>query len=188
MLREYINIDETLKKQLWNPHVQFDKAKDIEKTRGYGFDEYHWYEIFKTKENESDGLYTSFKSEYLLMKFPCTFDFNNYPFDKHQCQLRFYEFRYPYESSIYITDIYYDNYAQYIDNENDTIEIDVPKIPFKVLISIGKDNTYNDTGVIFLTLERNELDLLIGAFYLPTGTFAILSLVSYLISPELVST
>ena len=66
--------------------------------------------------------------------------------------------------------------------------MDVPKITFKILISIGKDDVFNDTGVIFLTLERNELDLLIGAFYIPTGAFAVLSLVSYLISPELVST
>ena len=71
-LREYINVDKTLKKQLWNPYIQFDKAKDMEITKGYGFDEYHWYEHFK-KENQSDNFYTSFKSEYLTMKFPCHF-------------------------------------------------------------------------------------------------------------------
>ena len=183
--REYINVDENLRKQLWNPLVQFDKAKDVEKTKGYGFEEYHWYEHFK-EGNESDVQYTSFKSEYLTMKFSCTFDFNNYPFDKHKCQLRFYEFRYPDEINIDITYIYFED--QYIDDRNDTIIIDVPKIPFRILITIGEDDVYNDTGVIFLSLERNELDLLIGAFYIPTGAFAVLSLVSYLISPELVST
>ena len=42
------------------------------------------------------------------------------------------------------------------------------------------------SGIKF-KLERNSLGLLIGAFYLPTGIFAILSMTSFFINPKVVS-
>ena len=65
--------------------------------------------------------------------------------------------------------------------------MDVPKIPFRILITIGEDDEYIDTGIGSFTLERDELNLLIRAFYIPTGIFATLSIGSYIINPDIVS-
>ena len=39
---------------------------------------------------------------------------------------------------------------------------------------------------VTMILRRHDLDLLTGGFYLPTGIFAILSMISYFIHPEVV--
>ena len=48
------------------------------------------------------------------------------------------------------------------------------------------DELYSYTGMI-LKLERNSLGKLLSGFYYPTTAFAILSLISYLINPDVVS-
>ena len=45
---------------------------------------------------------------------------------------------------------------------------------------------YPGTGIRF-TLERTDLSLLLSTFYIPTGVFAMLSLISFLIDPYVVS-
>ena len=45
---------------------------------------------------------------------------------------------------------------------------------------------YSHTGMI-LKLERNSLGMLASRYYYPTGSFAILSLISFLINPDIVS-
>ena len=40
---------------------------------------------------------------------------------------------------------------------------------------------------MILIFKRNTLSLLIGSYYLPTGVFAILSNISYFVSPDIVS-
>ena len=41
------------------------------------------------------------------------------------------------------------------------------------------------TGVTIF-LKRNTFDLLIGGYYIPTGIFAVLSMISYFIDPDVV--
>ena len=71
---------------------------------------------------------------------------------------------------------------------NDEVTITSMKLPFKVFGLIGKSDRYPHNGVIRLTIERDSLDLLLGPFYIPTGIFAALSVGSYIINPEIVST
>ena len=49
------------------------------------------------------------------------------------------------------------------------------------------DKTHSYTGMCF-TMRRNSYGQLFGGFYFPTLSFAVLSLVSYLIKPDIVST
>ena len=46
---------------------------------------------------------------------------------------------------------------------------------------------HSHTGMV-LKLERNSLGMLASRYYYPTGSFAILSLISFLINPDIVST
>ena len=183
IFRKIIVIDDSLKKELWNPHLQFYKVKDVEKPKGYGFDEYHRYEYRETSWS-GHGFR---KAELITLKIPCRFKFNDYPFDKHQCNLTFFELRYFDKIPIEIKNIHYED-QEIIDRYN-YIVINVPKSPFRILVSIGKHEAkeWSFSGVITINLERDSLDLLLGSFYIPTGIFAALSIGSYIINPEIVS-
>ena len=41
------------------------------------------------------------------------------------------------------------------------------------------------TGITII-LKRNTFDLLVGGYYIPTGIFAILSMISYFIDPDVI--
>ena len=48
------------------------------------------------------------------------------------------------------------------------------------------DDTYSYTGML-LKIKRTSLGQLLSGFYYPTGAFAFLSMISYLINPDVVS-
>ena len=48
------------------------------------------------------------------------------------------------------------------------------------------DNAYSYTGML-LKIKRTSLGQLLSGFYYPTGAFAFLSMISYLINPDVVS-
>ena len=146
--------------QLWHPQIAFYKVKNVKHTKGFGYKQYSFFQYNKN--------YNAFlKSEQLVMKIPCSFNFHAYPFDKHQCNLSMYEIVNP--------------------TVRNTIMLNSLQLPFEVLASIGSSENYPHTGMIFLTIERHSVELLMGPFYIPTGIFAALSVGSYIISPEVVS-
>ena len=66
-----------------------------------------------------------------------------------------------------------------------------PRSDFRISVDINpttviKDGKLSSAG-IGIHLERGRLGLLLGSFYMPTGSFAILSMASYLINPDAVS-
>ena len=83
-----------------------------------------------------------------------------------------------------------------VSSANESISIRNLRIPFKIQISIHPQVEYeyllsryypkNMAGLKFV-LERDSLSLLLGSFYFPTGVFALLSVGSYIINPEIVS-
>ena len=62
--------------------------------------------------------------------------------------------------------------------------------PFIVSVEILPNKTMwgivSSTG-LRINLQRNSIALLMGSFYVPTGIFAIMSMASYVINPEVVS-
>ena len=74
--------------------------------------------------------------------------------------------------------------------DNSSLLLHTPKIPFTIEIQVNPtslDVSKNSISSIMLELKRDSPGLLIGAFYVPTGIVAILSLASYLINPDVVS-
>ena len=161
--------------KLWNPQVAFYKVKTLKHTQGFGYEK---YSFFQYNENKNSFI----KSQQLVMKVPCSFNFHTYPFDKHQCNIQMYELRYKEAVNITITKFYSSSHF----SMNDEVMISSMKLPFKVFGLIGKSERYPYHGVIVLTIKRDSLDLLLGPFYIPTGIFATLSIGSYVISPEVV--
>ena len=54
---------------------------------------------------------------------------------------------------------------------------------YKKFLCAGYDYSY---AGLTIHLKRNKLGLLIGSFYVPTGIFAMLSMISFAINPEMV--
>ena len=165
--------------QLWHPQIAFYKVKNVKHTKGFGYKQYSFFQYNKN--------YNAFlKSEQLVMKIPCSFNFHAYPFDKHQCNLSMYELRYQEAVNITITKLY-DGGEIVNPTVRNTIMLNSLQLPFEVLASIGSSENYPHIGMISLTIEKHSVELLMGPFYIPTGIFAALSVGSYIISPEVVS-
>ena len=78
-------------------------------------------------------------------------------------------------------------------NEN-PIPLQSSKLPFDITLGSTDSFTVFDTGYnyshagIIIYLERNELSQLLGGFFVPMGIFKLLSMISFHMNPEAVST
>ena len=131
----------------------------------------------------------------------CNFDFSDFPFDEQECDLSLYD---PVNDItwIIINEInYLCNNGTCNKKENEWMMLQYQhKIPYSIRMkNIGTyDHTFGDSDIygeswsvsvssIRFSLQRNSLGLLMGSFYFPTGLFALLSMGSYIINPEIVS-
>ena len=73
------------KDSIWYPTLFYMDALKVEKKTGMGpgFENPHEFKMFKNNRIQM--------SENIMVKFSCEFDFKPYPFDKHECNLAFYE-------------------------------------------------------------------------------------------------
>ena len=127
------------------------------------------------------------------MTFFCNFYFTNYPFDYHECRLE-------YGDDLYGTNGITLNTAKIVHGNSvtslnqDPIMIRDSPFAYEFLLEPipnfekkyeGYGN-YSYTGMNF-KMRRNSLGQLLSGYYYPTGSFAILSLISFLIPPDQVS-
>ena len=162
----------------------FAKSHYVQNIKGYGFKDA--LQIHMTKN-------TMFRTEYLRIKFPCKFDFQAYPFDEHSCKLEFYDLTDPRSNRIAMETVKSLSYdGKIVNRVGKSVEINGTSILFYIYASIespflnkkGKPRNY--AGIEF-TFIRKSFGLLLGSFYIPTGTFATISIGSYIINPEIVS-
>ena len=156
----------------------------------YGNDEKYqlWFDI---KDNHLE-YYQSLK-----ITFACRYDFKDYPFDSHICHL---DFGIP--SALHNVTL---NFApvEILKNDSTTeildFEHEIPNehLPYTFFIMNRRGRGLNGfehynfkymnpyTG-ISIKVKRDEVISLIGTFYIPTGSFACLSMLSYFIHPDMV--
>ena len=72
---------------IWLPKIDFVNLKSIEKPIGFG---YH-----KTQEYYANNKNLFAMAENFKIKISCHFEFQNFPFDQHDCDLLFYTKQYP---------------------------------------------------------------------------------------------
>ena len=121
----------------------------------------------------------------------CNFDFLMFPFDKHQCYLKFINPYYEKDQAKFTpTSIYVKSSSTNLTDQ--PLLIKDHKLPYEISVaSIPTGQyfltkyTHATTGIVF-NLERNDIGQLIGGFFWPTGIFTIISLVSFLIDPDVV--
>ena len=173
---------------MWNPEIKFENALKYEQTKPYGGDSTF---VFWLVYGTSTKSYEMHYGEEFQITFHCQFHLATYPFDSHECLLYFGDERY--ESSevkFNPISIYYN-----MDETSDGVEpiiIDYSSLPFEFqLQSVAtkeKDAGYNIsyTGML-VRIKRKSLGLLLSGYYYPSASFAFLSMISFLINPDVVS-
>ena len=130
--------------------------------------------------------------ETFQLTFSCNFDFSEFPFDSHDCPIEygsgFYSLK---QMRLNKTQAVFGNISTKFGG--DPIIVDNLPFPYEFQLSsipnFEKSDRYNIsfswTGIV-LKMERKSLgQLLIGYFY-PTSSFALLSMISFLIKPDMV--
>ena len=132
--------------------------------------------------------------EAFQIKLSCpSFHFQSFPFDTHKCCLEYGNAMVDTSKVLLkVANIIYGD----VKTKEGSINVKDLTFPFDMKIEsqpafirvnklIGRNHSY--TGMCF-KMRRNSYGQLFGGFYIPTLSFAVLSLVSYLIQPDIVST
>jgi hypothetical protein len=132
--------------------------------------------------------------EVFQITFSCQFDFSHFPFDSHECLMEYgsYEvaenkltFKPPTVS--YKNKMTKSGYDPIIHNSLEhQYQLYLETLPTSTHMD-EIDNTKHSSTGICLKFYRNSFGHLISSFYYPTGCFALLSMISYLIKPDVVS-
>ena len=145
-----------------------------------------WTPLTRKFGNRLDG-------EKFQLTFSCHFDFAEFPFDSHECPVEYGDGVLSQELMRFNTTmVVFGNLST--KSGGDPIILDNLPFPFEfqlvVLPTFESTNVYNIsfsyTGVVLKMRRKSTGQLLIGYFY-PTASFALLSMISFLIKPDMVS-
>ena len=129
------------------------------------------------------------------MTVSCHFHFNKFPFDFHECPIYF-------GTDVYSTDqmkfdeitVFHDynkiskrQEPLFIDELALPFEFELKALPIKQKFLMGGFNYNISSAGILIRLRRNSLGQLLSGYYYPTTSFALLSMISFLINPDVVS-
>ena len=128
-------------------------------------------------------------AEVFDLKFSCPFDFTNFPFDSQRCCLDYYVQEK--DMTLNAPTIIYGN------TTTDKGSIVLKNLPFTLKLTLQSqkvsekvypyfDKIVNSTGMC-ISMERKSPYFLLSSFYYPTASSAFLSMISFLIKPEIVS-
>ena len=169
--------------------------------RGFGYKELHKnyisneYYLVDPTSNENGVLQMG---EVLKVTINCNYDLGSFPFDYQECdfslivQLNSVEF-------VILNEIGQHGLAykgKFI--YNITTLPQQYGIPYKIAmksLGVGNVSMYDESignayssSTFRFSFQRNSIDLLLGSFYIPTGLFGFLSMASYIMNPDTVST
>ena len=184
-----LDLTEEAANTVWSPDIGFGHLLMLEKMDGIGG---------RRTSKSSNYLYAPEKNTLyygvpLQLTFSCQFDFAKFPFDSHECPMEFGERIEQTKDVTYNTSgIIYGNKSQRIGEH--PIIINNLAFPYEFNLQslpvFQKSNSYNSTysytGMV-MKIQRKSLGLLLSGYYYPTASFAILSMISFLIKPEKVS-
>ena len=155
--------------------------------------------VINVKKLKREDRYGAIDKDYFWLKYPhnlnyrqtitvqlhCSFNFHNFPFDSHACYFKLAS-AVATNNSIQFSKSLLDYQGQkehYIFHEQD-------QLPFDILLEALEPSVLQEFGSWYpyagmkVHMVRNSMGPLIGSFYLPSGTFAVLSTVSYSISVD----
>ena len=136
--------------------------------------------------------HSRFTSEVFQLTFSCNFDFSTFPFDSHECPIMYGDGVLGLEHMrLNETRAVFGNKSTksggepiILDNLPFRFEFQLVSLPTFEVTNIDMD-TFSYTGIV-LKMTRKSPGVLSGYFY-PTAAFALLSMISFLIKPDVVS-
>ena len=159
-------------------------AKTVVRHKGYGPTDTHYFWF--------QGPHHLEYKETMKATVYCSFDFGNFPFDKHTCDFNFgASDNADYNTVLLPTEVLHKGSTTKLDQ--DPISIAKPRVPFEVEMNSMKTFTILDAGYNYsmagmqISFQRDGLGLLLGGYFMPTALFATLSTISFHINPEVVS-
>ena len=169
------------------PKLRVQNSKEVVPVKEYGPNndvEFYWHAYPNLLQYQ----------ERLKVTVYCPFDFTNFPFDNHQCNLNFGLTSYvTTTASLLPLIISYGGISTSLgQNSIQIVSTNSPE-PFNMNLSSiapfleldNDDASYSFTGM-HMEFYRNTIGSLIGGYYVPTATFSIFSLVSYSIDLDIV--
>ena len=128
------------------------------------------------------------------LKFACAMDFSSYPFDSHFCTWKIRNLIENNQSVQLIVDFVQEETKNVSGTAQVPLKIMSPNVQFDIeVFALPSETEYSDgelksIALIQFKLTRNEqvLQQLFTGYFAPMGFFALLSLISYLIKPEIV--
>ena len=171
---------------IWQPKIKFENLLKFEETKFYG-DAALYNFLFLGNESHWNMQY----GEEFQLTVPCRFHLNKFPFDSHECLIYFLDQRYA-TFELSITDIEINYGESWTNVSQDPIFLDDLALPFRFGLEALpiKEKYYGGYNVsmagILIRIKRDTLGLLLSGYYYPTTSFALLSMMSFLINPDVV--
>ena len=169
---------------LWKQNsILFKNSLGAEKdaTFGQGAYQYFWYV----------PPHLMLFADVITQIVSCEMDFSLFPFDQHSCDMVFYLTQHRSDLVMFESPIIFLN-DKNVTVDDEPLSIPSQRLPYTLYVeSLETSTTFSmiytraATGVRF-HFSRNTIGLLLGGYYIPTGVFAFLSLVSFIIKPEVV--
>jgi hypothetical protein len=173
---------------IWSPIIAFGHLLSYEKTKFYGDDKHFAFLYVNKYLGQYDYIVYH---EEVQLSVSCRFNFTKYPFDSHRCTL---EFGCPKKSvGLKPSRIIYENLPPHRFGELPIILRDLPhpyEFEFKFKPAFQKfnaDNYSTSYSGMEIKMKRKTLGELLIGYYYPMAAFAILSMISFLINPDVVS-
>ena len=169
--------------QLYFPKLKIRNAKSIDTQEQYSPKDHHYYWFQHPHHLEY--------SETLKVSIYCPFDFGSFPFETHECNFTFGSELLS-VGSLQLTPPVI-RHLGVESNDGSLLPIPTERLPFDIVLTSRPQFVIESDGYDFsytgftLHLHRNSLGVLIGGFYGPTAIFAILSMISFRINPDIVS-
>ena len=126
------------------------------------------------------------------MTFSCHFHLSKFPFDSHECPIYFGDERYSADELRFeyvIIKDWNNDLTYYVGSEPLILKdlalpfgLELEVLPIRE-IYIGYN--FSQAGII-IRIKRDSLGQLLSGYYYPTASFALLSMLSFLINPEVV--
>ena len=174
---------------IWHPMIELQRILVYHKVQVFG-----GHKLFSFWYVNWDSHPSMWYIEDFHLTFSCGFNLKNYPFDSHVCKLEYADQTLSTEVVILgsPTIIYEDKSHSLGD---DPIIIENSNLPFKFYLNTTaayekKDLVdgylYSFTGLT-IKISRKSYSMLLSGYFYPMAAFALLSMISYLIKPDMVS-
>ena len=171
--------------EIWNTDVHYANAIHVAGR----------FKYYTATKDQETGLVRVKLNMLYRNRITCEMDFSSFPFDSHTCLWKFRSYYENAKTEVIKISYIQDEKDAKLATKDEPIMKQTKLLPFDIEISPGEDGKSESVGgeyksitcVQFKFTRTNEgRKKLITGYYIPTGLFTSLSLISYLIKPEIV--